>query len=96
MASPEMILVNTELWNSFTPAEQKIIKDGAIEGARVERAEWLAAEQKYEAQARSSGCTITDLTPEQHKLFQDALMPLYDQPAYASFTDIVRRVRNTQ
>ena len=93
MASPEMILVNTELWNSFTPAEQKIIKDGAMEGARVERAEWLAAEKTYEAQARSSGCTITDLTPEQFRLFQDALMPLYDQPAYVPFADLIRRVR---
>ena len=93
MASPEMILVNTELWNSFTPEEQRIIKEGAMEGARVERAEWLAAEQMYEAQARSSGCTITDLTPDQFKLFQDALMPLYDQPAYVSFADLIRRVR---
>jgi len=93
MASPEMILINTELWNSLTPSEQKIIKDGAMEGARVERAEWLAAEKTYEAQARSSGCTITDLTPDQFKLFQDALMPLYDQPAYVPFADLIRRVR---
>jgi len=96
MSSPEMILVNTGVWNSFTEAEKKIIKDGAAEGARVERAAWLEAEKRYEAQARASGCIITDLTPDQHKLFQDALMPLYSQPAYAPYADIVRRVRATQ
>ena len=96
MASPEMILINTELWNSLTDAEKKIIKDGAIEGAKVERAAWLDAEKKYEAQARAAGCTITELTPAQHQLFANALMPLYDQPAYASYKDLIQRVRNTQ
>jgi len=96
MSSPEMILINTEVWNSLTPAEQKIIKDGAAEGAKVERAAWLEAEKRYEAQARAAGCIITDLTPEQHQLFANALLPLYDQPAYAGFRDIVQRVRNTQ
>jgi len=91
-----MILVNTEVWNSLTAEEQKIVKDGALEGARVERAAWLEAEQKYEAQARAAGCIITDLTPAQHQVFANALMPLYDQPAYANFKDIVQRVRNTQ
>jgi len=96
MASPEMILINTEVWNSLTPAEQKIIKDGAMEGARVERAAWLEAEKKYEAQARAAGCTITELTPAQHQLFANALMPLYDQPAYAQFKSIIQRVRDTR
>ena len=96
MASPEMILVNTELWNSFTPDEQRIMKEGAMEGARVERAEWLAAEQKYEAQARASGNTITEITPAQQQLWADALTPLYQQPAYTPFADIVRRVRAIQ
>jgi tripartite ATP-independent transporter DctP family solute receptor len=96
MSSPEMILINTEVWNSLTPAEQKIIKDGAAEGARVERAEWLAAEQKYEAQARAAGSIITELTPAQHQLFENALAPLYEQPAYASYKDLIQRVRNTR
>jgi TRAP-type C4-dicarboxylate transport system substrate-binding protein len=96
MSSPEMILINMELWNSLTPAEQKIIKDGAAEGARVERAEWLKAEQEYERQARAAGSTITELTPAQHQLFADALQPLYEQPAYASYRNIIQRVRNTQ
>ena len=96
MSSPEMILINTGVWNSLTDAEKKIIKEGALEGARVERAEWLAAEKKYEAQARAAGCTITELTADQHQLFANALMPLYDQSDYAQFTDIIKRVRDTR
>ena len=84
------------MWNSLSDAEKKIIKDGAIEGAKVERAEWLAAEKKYEAQARAAGCTITELTADQHKLFENALAPLYQQPAYAQYTDLIKRIRDTQ
>jgi tripartite ATP-independent transporter DctP family solute receptor len=96
MASPEMILINTGVWNSLSEAEKKIVKEGALEGAKVERAAWLEAEAMYEKKAREAGSTITELTPEQHKLFQDALAPLYQQPAYAGFADLIKRVRETQ
>ncbi|GHV94382.1 C4-dicarboxylate ABC transporter [Spirochaetia bacterium] len=96
MSSPEMILINTGVWNSLSDAEKKIVKEGALEGAKVERAAWLEAEAKYEKQARDAGSTITELTPAQHKLFEDALAPLYQQPAYAGYADIISRVRATQ
>ena len=96
MASPEMFLINTGVWNSLSDAEKKIVRDAAAEGARVERAEWLKQEKEYEARARASGNTITSLTPQQQQLFVDALMPLYDQPAYASYKDLVQRIRNTR
>jgi TRAP-type C4-dicarboxylate transport system substrate-binding protein len=96
MASPEMILVNTGVWNSLSDAEKRIVKAGALEGAKVEREEWLKAERTYEAQARAAGNTITDLTPAQHQQFVDALAPLYDQPAYTSFRDLIARIRAVQ
>ncbi|MDR3191505.1 MAG: TRAP transporter substrate-binding protein [Treponema sp.] len=96
MASPEMILINTGVWNSLSDAEKKIVKDGAMEGARVERAAWIEAEAKYEKQARDSGSIITELSSAEHKLFEDALLPLYQQPAYAAYADIIKRVRETQ
>jgi len=96
MASPEMILINTGVWNNLSDAEKKIMKDGAAIGARVQREAWLRDEKKYEDQARAAGNTITLLTADQHKLFADALAPLYAQSAYVQFADIARRVRETQ
>jgi tripartite ATP-independent transporter DctP family solute receptor len=96
MCSPEMILVNTGVWNSFSDAEKKIVKDAALEGAKVERSEWLKAEAKYEKAARDAGSIITNLTPEQHKLFQDAVAPLYNQPAYKDLLPIIQRIRDTK
>jgi TRAP-type C4-dicarboxylate transport system substrate-binding protein len=96
MSSPEMILINTETWNSLSSAEKAIFREAAQEGAKVERAEWFKAEQEYERQARAAGCTITELSPDEFKLFADALMPLYDQSAYATYKDIVQRVREVR
>jgi TRAP-type C4-dicarboxylate transport system substrate-binding protein len=96
MTSPEMILINTGVWNSLSDSEKKIVKDGAMVGAKVEREEWLKAEKRYEAQARASGNTITDLTQAERQQWVNALMPIYDQPAYAQFADIVKRVRDTR
>jgi tripartite ATP-independent transporter DctP family solute receptor len=95
MAAPEMILVNTRVWDGFSDEEKRIVKEGALEAAKLQRAEWLKAEKEYEAQARSSGSVITELTPEERQVFVDTLMPLYDQPAYASFGEIVQRIRDT-
>jgi len=96
MASPEMILINTGVWSSLSDAEKKIMRDGSVIGAKVQREAWLKDEKKYEDQARAAGNTITVLTPDQHKLFADALMPLYSQPAYTPYADIAKRVRETK
>jgi TRAP-type C4-dicarboxylate transport system substrate-binding protein len=96
MAAPEMILVNTGVWNSFSEEEKRIVKEGALEGARVQRAAWLAAEREFEARARAAGSIIYVPTPEELQLFRNALEPLYDQPAYAAFADVVRRIRAVQ
>jgi tripartite ATP-independent transporter DctP family solute receptor len=79
MCSPEAIWVNTDVWAKLSPDQQKILKDGAAEGAKVERAAWIAAEQKYEKQAKDAGNSITELTPAEHQKFVDALKPIYDQ-----------------
>ncbi|MDR1931921.1 MAG: TRAP transporter substrate-binding protein [Spirochaetales bacterium] len=96
MCSPEMVLINTGVWDSFSDAEKKIVKDAAAEGAKVERSEWLKAEQKYEQVAKDSGSIITNLTPEQHKLFEEAEAPLYAKPEYASLLPIIQRIRDTK
>ena len=96
MTSPCLVLVNTGVWNSFSPEEQAIVRRGAAEGARVARAAWIEADRRYEARARAAGVTITELTPAEFQLFVDALMPLYEQPEYAQFADIIRQVRETR
>ena len=78
MSAPDMLLVNTDVWNSFNETEKKIIKEAALEMAKVQRESWLAAEQEYEALARAAGCVITEPTPANIQLFADALALVYE------------------
>jgi tripartite ATP-independent transporter DctP family solute receptor len=95
-AAPEMILVNTDVWAKFSDEEKGWIKEAALESAVIQRAEWVKQEAAYEAQAKAQGTTVTELTPAQRQLFVDALMPMYDQPAYTQYTDLVQRIRAVQ
>ena len=96
VASPEMILINAATWNSFTDEEKAIIKEGAMEGARVQRALWLEHEERDEAAATAAGSTITYLTAEQRQLFVDALAPLYQQPAYSGYAEVIQRIKDVE
>jgi len=96
VASPEMILVNTRVWNSFSQEEQRIIKAGALHGANVQREDWLRYERDAEARARSAGRIITDLSPAERVRFTEAVQPMYQQPEYAPFADLIRRIRAVQ
>ncbi|GHS87232.1 C4-dicarboxylate ABC transporter [Synergistales bacterium] len=94
--APEMILVNTDVWAKFSSDEQKIIKQAALEAATYQREEWVRQENDYAKQAEAKGVTITRLTPEEVKLFMDAVQPIYKQPAYAPYADIIQRIRDVK
>ncbi|MDR2529903.1 MAG: TRAP transporter substrate-binding protein [Synergistaceae bacterium] len=94
--SPEMILVNVDTWNKFTSEEQKIIKQAALEAATFQREEWVRQETDYEKQAIAKGAKIARPTPEQYQQFMDAVQPIYKQPAYAAYADIIQRVRDVK
>jgi tripartite ATP-independent transporter DctP family solute receptor len=63
-------LVSRDVWESFTPAEQQIFKDGAKLGQETN---WKANDVIREALEKQAvekeGCTIADLTPEQKAAF---------------------------
>ena len=94
--APEMILVNTDVWNGFSADEQKIIKDAALEAAIFQREEWVRQEQEYEKQAKEKGATITYLTAEEQKKFADAVAPIYEDSEYAQYKEIIDRIKAVQ
>jgi tripartite ATP-independent transporter DctP family solute receptor len=96
MAAPEMIMVNTQTWASFSEEEQQIIREAALYGAQVQRQAWIEAEQRHEQTAINAGNAIVRLTPAERQLFVNALMPLYDNPLYAKYADIIAQIRNVQ
>jgi tripartite ATP-independent transporter DctP family solute receptor len=94
--SPEMILVNTKVWEKFSPEEQAIVKNAALEAAKFQRDEWVRQETEYEKQAVAKGVKIVKPTPEEYQKFVDAVAPIYKQPAYAAYSAVIERIRSVQ
>ena len=96
MAAPEMILVSTTVWNTFSAGDQAIIKRAALHAAQVQRADWLRFEREAEQAARAAGTTVFELSPAEHQRFVDALAPMFQMAEWAAVAPLVNRIRAIQ
>ncbi len=89
---PEMQLVAKSTWDKFSDADKAIIKECALESAKLERELWAAKEKASEDKVRAAGCTITELAPGEKEKFQAAMAPLYAQFG-AGYEDIIKDIQ---
>ncbi len=77
--SPFIFLINKKLFDSFPAEDQKVFLEGAAVTSKFERE--LNRKQNVELvdKLRAAGMTVTVLTPDQIKAFQDAAKPVYDE-----------------
>ena len=93
MAAPEMILVNTRIWNSLSAEDQAIIRRAAQHASQIQRAEWIRQDSEAEQNARAAGTVVIELSPAEHQRFVDALQPMFNMPAWAPLAPLVNRIR---
>ncbi len=74
---PHIMLIGKKLWDSFPPEDQKIILEAAQESAVFQRALNRKMNRDFVDNLKNAGVTVTELTPEQHKAFIDAVAPVY-------------------
>jgi TRAP-type transport system periplasmic protein len=83
VTDPLVFVVNKEVWNSWTPADQKIVREAAIEAGKEEIA--LARKGLVEPgkpllkEVAAMGVTVTDLTPAERDAFVKATRPVYSK-----------------
>jgi TRAP-type transport system periplasmic protein len=83
VTDPLVFVVNKEVWNSWTPADQKIVRDAAVEAGKEEIA--LARKGLVEPgkplmkEVAGMGVTVTDLTPAEREAFVKATRPVYNK-----------------
>lgn len=76
---PHILLINKKLFDSFPAADQKIILEAAQESAKFQRALNRKMNAEQVENLKKAGMTVTTLTPEQVKAFQDATKSVYDE-----------------
>lgn len=76
--TPEVLLVSKQVWDGFSPEDQKIIKEAAMESQKTQRESWKEYEKKsIEAITADGKVTVTKV--DDYKPWQDAVKSLYDQ-----------------
>lgn len=74
---PHIVLIGKKLWDSFPAADQKVIAEAAQESAIFQREMNRKMNRDFVDNLKNAGVTVTELTPEQHKAFVDAVAPVY-------------------
>lgn len=93
MADPLVFVVNKDVWASWTPADQAIVRQAAIDagkqGVAIARKGLVEADKPLLKEIASFGVTVTQLTPAERETFVKATRPVYDKWKQTIGADLV-------
>lgn len=83
VADPLVFVVNKQVWESWSEADRKIVREAAIEAGKQEiviaRKGVTPEDPSMLKDIESHGVTVTSLTPEQHDAFVAATKPVFEK-----------------
>jgi tripartite ATP-independent transporter DctP family solute receptor len=83
MADPLVFVVNKEVWASWTPADQAIVRQAAIDAGRQEivlaRKGLVEPGKPLLKDIAAMGVTVTELTPAEREVFVKLTRPIYNK-----------------
>ena len=77
--SPFLFLINKKLFDSFPAEDQKVFLEAAAAASKFERELNRKMNSEMVDKLRAAGMVVTELTPAQIKVFQDATKSVYDE-----------------
>ena len=92
--TPEVLMVNREIFEELSEEEQAIILSAARDSVRVQREASVTKERSSEAEVRKRGSVIIELTRREKAAFMKAVAPFYT--VYEKdYRDLIRRIKDT-
>jgi tripartite ATP-independent transporter DctP family solute receptor len=83
IADPLVFVVNKEVWASWTPADQAIVRQAALDAGKeqiaLSRKGLVEADKPLLKEVAGMGVTVTHLTPAERDTFVKATRPVYDK-----------------
>ncbi len=83
VTDPLIFVVNKEIWNSWTKADQEIVRQAAIDAGKQEialaRKGLVEADKPLLKEVAGLGVTVTQLTPAEREAFVKATRPVYNK-----------------
>jgi tripartite ATP-independent transporter DctP family solute receptor len=94
VADPLVFVVNKEIWASWTPADQAIVRQAALDAGSQEiglaRKGLVEADKPLLKEIAAVGVTITHLSPAEREAFVKATRPVYDKWKNTVGVDLVK------
>jgi len=82
VADPLIFAVNQDVWNSFSPEDQEIVRQAALEAGalciEIARKGLIGDDKSAIRDVEALGVEVVELTPEQHQAFVDATRGVYE------------------
>ncbi|MEO8014879.1 MAG: DctP family TRAP transporter solute-binding subunit, partial [Polaromonas sp.] len=83
VADPLIFVANKDIWASWTPADQAIVKQAAVDAGKQEiviaRKGLAEADKPLLKDIAANGVTVTQLSPSEREAFVKATRPVYDK-----------------
>jgi tripartite ATP-independent transporter DctP family solute receptor len=83
MADPLVFVVNKDIWASWTPADQAIVRQAAIDAGKqdiaIARKGLVEADKPVLKEISGMGVTVTQLSPAERDAFVKTTRPVYDK-----------------
>jgi tripartite ATP-independent transporter DctP family solute receptor len=92
MYTPQIVIVSKKTWDKLSPAEQKILKDAAVEATAFQRKVAREEAAKVLDAAKKAGMTVHELTPADYAVLRDAAKPVLAKHAKTVGEDLVNEV----
>lgn len=88
---PEMQICSTYTWEKLSVEDQQIILECAKESAVYERELWTEREQQSRELVIQHGTEVVELSAEERKRFQNAVMGVYEKYC-GEYMDVIERI----
>ena len=94
---PLVFAVSQKAWKSWSPEDQKIVREAAIEAARAEIADArkgvTGSDDALLKEAAAAGARVTVLTPGEQQAFARATQPVIEKWTPVIGADLVRKAQ---
>src|SRR5471032_266253 len=92
---PEMVVFSKKIWDTMSKDDQAALVKFSKEAQQEERQLWEVYEKQAMDKAKAAGITITQVSAEDKKAFQDAVKPVWDKygPKYADMVKSIQDVK---
>lgn len=94
VADPLILAVNQDVWDSFAPEDQEIVREAAVEagayGVEIARKGLTGGDDSAVEEVRAVGVEVVELTTEQRQAFVDATRGVYAEWAEKIGADLVK------